>query len=63
MSFTKASKCYEDTYVHVLVASRARDDAEVGGARGDGVEHHRDVQLAAAGSGSQDEETEEGATL
>ena len=42
------------------VAARERDTAEVGGAGRVSTEHCRDVQLTAAGGGSQNQETEEG---
>jgi len=46
----------------VCVAQWERDKDEARGAGRDGTEHCRDLQLTAAGSRSQDEETEEGET-
>jgi len=42
----------------VCAAAWKRNTAEVGGAGRDSIEHHRDLQLTAAGSWNQDKEAE-----
>jgi len=54
--------CAAHSGVCGCVAARERDTAEVGGAGRVSTEHCRDVQLTAAGGGSQNQETEEGKT-